>query len=46
MCRANVLSTESGKLDAAAWIGNPAPAFLLTAPDGATIHLNGREEPL
>ena len=33
---------ESGKLDAAAWIGSPAPAFLITAPNGAAIHLDGR----
>jgi peroxiredoxin len=32
---------ESGKLDASAWIGKPAPAFLLTAPNGAAIHLDG-----
>jgi peroxiredoxin len=31
---------ESGKLDAAAFIGSPAPAFLLTAPNGAAIHLD------
>jgi len=33
---------ESGKLDATAWIGKPAPAFLLTAANGAAIHLDGR----
>jgi peroxiredoxin len=31
---------ESGKLDATSWIGSPAPAFLLTAPNGAAIHLD------
>jgi peroxiredoxin len=31
---------ESGKLDASALIGNPAPAFLLTAPNGAPIDLD------
>ena len=33
---------EAGKLDATAWIGKPAPAFLLTAANGAAIHLDGR----
>ena len=33
---------ESGKLDATALIGNPAPAFLMTALNGAAIHLDAR----
>ena len=36
---------ESGKLDATDWIGKPAPAFLLTTPNGAGIHLDGRGGP-
>ena len=31
---------ESGKLDPSALIGNPTPAFLLTSPNGAAIHLD------
>ena len=33
---------ESGKLDAANWIAKPAPAFLITAPNGAAIRLDAR----
>ncbi len=33
---------ESGKLDTAYWVGKPSPAFLLTAPNGQAIHLDGR----
>jgi len=34
---------ESGKMDAAALIGNPAPAFLLTAPNQAPMRLDDQK---